>query len=313
MDWNNLRFFLELARAGTLVGAARRLAVDHTTVARRVQALEQELGTALFVREAAGHRVTDAGRHLLPQVEAMEAAFQAVESAAPAPREGLSGLVRIGATEGFGTVVLAPQLALFAQQHASLVIDLLALPRLVHLSRREADIVISLERPARGPVVVVKLTDYALQLYAAESYLARHAPITTREDLRGHTFISYVDDLLFSKELQYLAELYRPTQFALRSTSVVAQCQAAAAGAGLAVLPAFLADREPALRRVLPGDARFIRSFWMSMPEETKHLARMQAVWSFLRETAQAQQGLLLPDADAVPPAQAPRRGRPRA
>ncbi|RZL88266.1 MAG: LysR family transcriptional regulator [Variovorax sp.] len=295
MDWDNLRFFLELARSGTLTNAARRLGVDHTTVARRIQALEKEIGTALFSREAGGHRLTEAGRRLQPQVEAMESAFLAVESAAPASNEGLSGLVRIGATEGFGTVVLAPQLALFAQAHPKLVIDLLAMPRLVHLSRREADIVISLERPARGPVVVTKLTEYALRLYASDRYLAAHPPIASREDLHGHTFISYVDDLLFSKELQYLDELYRPDSFALRSTSILAQHLATAAGAGIAVLPAFIAERDPSLRRVLPGEANFTRTFWMSVPAETKHLARMQATWNFLRETVEAQRALLLP------------------
>jgi DNA-binding transcriptional LysR family regulator len=299
MDWDNLRFFLELARTGTLVSAARRLAVDHTTVARRIQALEKEVGSALFSREAGGHRLTEAGRRLQPQVEAMESAFLAVESAAPASREGLSGLVRIGATEGFGTIVLAPQLALFAQAHPKLVIDLLAMPRLVHLSRREADIVISLERPARGPVVVTKLTDYVLRLYASQRYLASHPPIAAREDLRGHSFISYVDDLLFSKELQYLDELYRPDSFALRSTSILAQHQAAAAGAGIAVLPAFIAERDKSLRRVLPGEANFTRTFWMSVASETRHLARMQATWNFLRETVEAQRELLLP-ADAA-------------
>jgi DNA-binding transcriptional LysR family regulator len=294
MDWDNLRFFLELARTGTLVSAARRLAVDHTTVARRIQALEKESGIALFSREADGHRLTEAGRRLQPQVEAMESAFLTIESATPSEDEGLSGLVRIGATEGFGTVVLAPQLATFAQQHPKLVIDLLAMPRLVHLSRREADIVISLERPVRGPAVVTKLTDYTLRLYASKRYLSEHNPIDTREDLRGHTFISYVDDLLFSKELQYLDELYRPEHFALRSTSIIAQYRAVAAGAGIAVLPAFIAEPDKTQRSVLPAQANFTRTFWMSMPEETKHFARIRAIWDFLRETVVGQQDSLL-------------------
>lgn len=293
MDWDNLRFFLELARSGTLQSAARRLAVDHTTVARRIQALEKQVGSPLFSREAGGHRLTEAGRRLQPQVEAMENAFRTVESAAPASHEGLSGVVRIGATEGFGTVVLAPQLARFAGRHPKLVIDLLAMPRLVHLSRREADIVISLERPARGPVVVTKLTDYTLRLYASKAYLAEHGVIWTREDLRGHTFISYVDDLLFSKELQYLDELHKPDTFALRSTSILAQHAAVAAGAGIAVLPAFIAERDASLKAVLPQQAHFMRTFWMSMPAETKHLGRMQAVWSFVRETVEAQRSVL--------------------
>ena len=299
MDWDNLRYFLELARLGTLQSAARRLDVDHTTVARRIQALEKQVGSPLFSREAGGHRLTEAGRRLQPQVEAMEEAFRAVESTAPASHEGFSGVVRVGATEGFGTLVLAPQLALFAQQHPKLVIDLLAMPRQVHLSRREADIVISLERPARGPVLVTKLSDYTLRLYASKKYLAQHPPIQAREDLRGHTFISYVDDLLFSKELHYLDELYKPDAFALRSTSVLAQYQATAAGAGIAVLPAFIAERDKSLRRLLPAlaQAQFTRSFWMSMPAETKHLARLRAVWDFLRVTAEEQRALLLPQA----------------
>ena len=145
-------------------------------------------------------------------------------------------------------------------------------------------------------MVVTKLTDYTLRLYASKQYLAAHKPIKTREDLRGHTFISYVDDLLFSKELQYLDELHRPDSFALRSTSVLAQHRAVAAGAGIAVLPAFIAQDDRALKPVLPDAANFTRTFWMSMPAETKHLARMQTVWEFLRATAAAQQQVLLPD-----------------
>ena len=295
MDWDNLRYFLELARAGTLVGAARRLAVDHTTVARRLQALEKQVGAALFAREAGGHRLTEAGRALLPQVEAMEAAFMAVENAAPGVRQGLHGLVRIGTTEGFGNLILAPQLARFALSHPGLVVDLLALPRLVHLSRREADIVISLERPTRGSVIVTKLADYTLHLYGQRETLARHPLVTSREDLRHHAFVSYVDDLLFTKELQFLDALHRPARFAFRSTSITAQYEAVRAGAGLAVLPAFLADRDPVLARVLPHEARFTRTFWMSMPAEAKHQARMQVVWGVLKEVCAEEKGRLQP------------------
>lgn len=295
MDWDNLRYFLELARAGTLVAAARRLGVDHTTVARRIQTLEKAMGMPLFAREASGHRLTEAGRGLQPQVEAMERAFHKLErSAAPVADETLSGLVRVGATEGFGTLVLAPTLATFAQRHPSLVIDLLALPRLVHLSRREADIVISLERPARGPVLATRLCDYSLHLYAARNYLAENPPIHALGDLRGHNFIGYVDDLLFSKELQYLNDLHHPERYALRSTSIMAQYQAVRAGRGIAVLPAFVAEEDPLLQRVLSEEVRFVRRFWMSMPVEARTLTRMKAVWNLLRATAHAHPNLLL-------------------
>ncbi|QNP60119.1 LysR family transcriptional regulator [Paenacidovorax monticola] len=300
MDWDHFRYFLELARTGTLAGAARRLGVEHTTVSRRIQALEKQMGTALFAREAGGHRLSEAGRQLLPAVEAMESAVLGVERSAPTPGGGPSGLVRVGATEGFGTLILAPHLAKLTHKHPQLSIDLLALPRMLHLSRREADIVISLERPTRGSVIVTKLANYVLHLYGQREYLARRPLVAQREDLRHHAFISYVDDLLFTKELQFLDQLYPPERFAFRSTSVTAQYEAVRAGAGLAVLPAFLADRDPVLARVLPQEARFTRTFWMSMPAEAKHLARMQAVWGFLKETVQREQALLVPGGSAA-------------
>ena len=296
MDWDNLRYFLELARTGTLAAAARRAGVEHTTVARRIQALEKQMGTALFAREAGGHRLTEAGRHLLPAVEAMETAVLGMERTAPAQAgAGPSGLVRVGATEGFGTLILAPHLARLTQKHPHLSIDLLALPRMLHLSRREADIVISLERPTRGSVIVSKLADYTLHLYGQREYLVRRPLVTQREDLRHHAFISYVDDLLFTKELQFLDQLYPPERFAFRSTSITAQYEAVRAGAGLAVLPAFVAAQDPALQPVLPGQARFTRTFWMSMPAENKHVARMQATWAYLREAVGQRQGVLNP------------------
>ncbi|MGN6390103.1 MAG: LysR family transcriptional regulator [Burkholderiaceae bacterium] len=294
MDWDKFRFFLALARGGRLTSAARRLEVDHTTVSRQIQALEKALGASLFSREADGYALTEAGKRLLPHAEAMEQACLAVEQEAPGNREELSGVVRIGATEGFGTAVLAPDLARFAAAHPKLVIDLLAVPKLVNLSRREADIVISLDRPARGSLVVAKLTDYVLRLYASAAYLAGHPPLAARDDLRRHAFVGYVDDLLFSKALHYLDEVCEPERIAWRSTSILAQQQAVIAGAGIAVLPAFLADREPALRQVLPDEIRIVRTFWISMPSEIRHLARMQATWQFVRQAVEARQAVLM-------------------
>lgn len=298
MDWDHLRFFAALAHTGTLAAAARTLGVEHTTVARRVQALEKIVGRALFVREAGGHRLTQAGQQLWPAVQAMEVAVRNVEQTvlpSAVNEDGPSGLVRVGTTEGLGVHLLAPHLARLTQRYPQLSVDLLALPRMLHLSRREADIVISLERPKRGPVVVSRLTDYHLYLYGHRDYLARSAPIGDAQDLQGHSFIHYVDDLLFSKELQMLAQLHRPARFAFRSTSIAAQLEAVRTGAGLAVLPAFLADGDPGLQRVLPQQAGFVRTFWMSMPQELRTTARVQAVWTFLRDVVRECQHSLRP------------------
>jgi DNA-binding transcriptional LysR family regulator len=294
MDWDNLRYFLELSRAGKLTAAARRLGVDHTTVARRVQALEKQLGQPLFIRSGAGYSLAEAGRRLLAQAEAMESAYLAIEQPGEGGADSLSGLVRIGATEGYGVALLAGQLAELTQRHPNLGIDLLAVPRMVHLARHEADIVITLDRPERGPYIITRLTDYVLRLYGSTDYLARHPPIRRREDLREHRFVSYIEDLLYSKELHYLDEIGRPGQIALRSTSILAQQNAALAGAGLAILPSFAARREPALQEVLPEQIEFVRTFWMLMPVENKDLARMRACWDFLREMAGQNCDLML-------------------
>ena len=294
MDWDHLRFFAALVQAGSLAGAARLLQVEHTTVARRLRALEKVMGQALFVRHAGAFKLTQAGQQLLPAVQTMEKAVRGVEQAALP--EGVdddhpAGLVRVGATEGLGTVLLA-RLTL---RYPQLSVDLLALPRLLHLSRREADIVISLERPKRGSVIVTKLADYHLYLYGERQYLARLPLVRSSEDLRHHGFVHYVDDLLFSKELQLLDQVFKPERFVFRSTSIVAQYEAVRCGVGLAVLPAFMADRDPTLQRVLPEQARFTRTFWMSMPQEAKAVPRIQAVWRFLKDVVREQQGRLLP------------------
>ena len=294
MDWDNLRFFLELSRAGRLTIAARRLGVDHTTVSRRLQALEKNLGVALFLRDTNGYVLTEAGRRLLPQVELMEGASVQIEKTLPSPGESLSGQVRIGATEGYGTMLVAGQLSELSRCHPHMHLDLLALPRAVRLSRHEADIVITLERPERGPFIITKLTDYVLRLYAGKDYLAQYGPITSRSDLEKHRFVSYVDDLVFSKDLLFLDEIAGSGAVGVRSTSVLAQQEAIAAGAGLGILPAFTADRDSRLSLVMPAQIRFIRTFWMLMPIELKDIARMRVTWDFLREMAEKEQGRLM-------------------
>ncbi|WP_372972558.1 LysR family transcriptional regulator [Marinobacter sp.] len=294
MDWDNLKFFLELSRAGKLTAAARRMGVDHTTVSRRIHALEKSLGMTLFIREQTGYSLTEAGRRLLPQVEQMESASVRIEQSLPEADEQLSGQVRIGATEGYGTIMLGRELGHLTRRYPHLHLDLLAMPRALRLSRHEADIVITLERPERGPFIVTKLTDYVLRLYASRDYLEAYGPITSRSQLGRHKFVSYVDDMVFSRELLFLDEIAGSGEVNIRSTSVLAQQEAIATGAGIGILPAFSADIDDRLAVVLPDQIRFIRTFWMLMPEELRHIARMRVTWDFLRERAEENRGRLM-------------------
>lgn len=168
----------------------------------------------------------------------------------------LSGHVRMGCTEGFGSFFITPQLSHFVDAYPAISVDILPLPHFISLSKREADIVIALERPEHGPYVCCKLCDYRLRLYATRDYLDNHEPILRSSDLARHPFISYVDDLAFSSELLYLANLLPTATAHLRSTSVIAQYVAAQQGRGLAILPCFLAAQDPRLVPVLPGKWR---------------------------------------------------------
>ncbi len=292
MEWDHFRYFLALTRTGRLQSAAQRLGVEYTTVARRIQQLEKSLGYTLFIRDRQGHVLTEAGQQLLVHAERMEDAFLQVEQQAGGASSGLSGVVRVGATEGFGTVFLAAKLAELTQLHPNLAVDLVAVPRLVNLSRREADIVITIERPTSGPFVITRLTDYVLRLYASPDYLARHPVLMEETDLRQHTFISYIDDMLMSQELNYLSELCRPQRIALRCTSLSGQMNAALAGAGIAILPAFMGQRESGLVPVLPERVSIQRTFWMLMPTEMKDVARMRVAWDFIKAQTQQQDAL---------------------
>lgn len=294
MDWNNLKFFLELSRAGKLTAAARRMGVDHTTVSRRIQALEKKLGMTLFIREQTGYSLTEAGRQLLPEVEQMESASVRIEQSLPEATEQLSGQVRIGATEGFGTVMLSRELGQLTGRYPHLHVDLLAIPRALRLSRHEADIVITLERPERGPFIITKLTNYMLRLYASKHYLQLNGPILRRNQLERHRFVSYVDDMVFSRELLFLDEIAGSGEVSIRSTSVLAQQEAIATGAGIGILPAFSADTDPRLQVVMPDQIRFMRTFWMLMPEELRNIARMQVTWDFLRERTEENRSRLM-------------------
>ncbi|WP_321866555.1 LysR family transcriptional regulator [Paraburkholderia tropica] len=295
LNWDDLRYFLEVARTQRASGAAKRLGVDHTTVARRVRELEAALGTVLFDKSRAGGFVLTAeGQRLLAYADAVETTVQSASEQFALGAQSLSGHVRVGSTEGFGCFFLAPQLARFTGQHPDMSIDLLPVPHFVSLSKREADLAIMLERPERGQYVYTKLSDYCLRLYGTPDYLARHAPIRSAADLRHHAFISYVADLAFSHELLYLERAAPNVKANLCSTSVIAQYHAAVQGSALAILPCFMAEPDPRLVSILPDEIVVTRRFWLCSREELRKLRRITSLWDYLRAAADANQPLLM-------------------
>jgi DNA-binding transcriptional LysR family regulator len=207
----------------------------------------------------------------------------------------LSGIVRIGAPDGFGTMFLAPRAGGFAGQYPDLEIQIVAMPRLLSLSKREADVAISLAPPKEGKIVARKLTDYKLGLYAARDYLDRHPAIGSPEDLHAHEMIGYIDDLIFTPELDYLDEVSKGLRPRLQSSNLVAQLQAALMGAGICVLPNFMAVQDTRLVPVLPDRVAIVRSFWLIVHADLKEVARIRATMDFLVREVKAARTLFMP------------------
>ncbi len=294
MEWDDLRFFLELARTRTLTEAARRLDVKHTTVSRRIQRLEVAVGAPLFTRTQSGHDLTRRGRNLLAEAQAIEDLFLSIDEEQTAPVQSVSGIVRVGCTEGYGVGVLPSDLAELRRQHPNLRVDLIIQPRPILLARNEADIVITIDRPERGPYLITKLYDYALRLYAAPAYLAAHAPIKRLADLRDHHFVSYIEESGPAKGMPVIWDLVQSGNPGIRSTSLFSQIAIVAAGGGIAILPSYLVKDSKDFCPVLGSEVSFQRTYWVMMPVELKRIARVQAVWQFLKRTTREQRQRLM-------------------
>lgn len=291
MHWDDLRFFLSVARAGQIGRAAPLLRADPTTVSRRIRRLEADLGQVLFEQDREGQRLTAAGRALLLRAEEMERCASAIgEESAVEGRP--SGTLRISATEGFGTWVIARRLHEFAAAYSGVTIDLAASSGFLNPTKRETDIAILLARPRKGPLVTRKLTDYTLGLYGSLDYLEGTGGVAGREGLKRHRIIGYIPDQIYAPELNYLSELAPGVEASLRSSSINAQHRLCHAGAGLAILPDFIGGQDEKLRRVLP-DFTLQRAFWLAIHQDVRNLARVSLFNDWLSGLVTEEAGLL--------------------
>lgn len=287
MDWDDLRIFLAVARADSLSGAGRRLGIDASTVGRRVARLEQGLGAKLFIKTPQGYALAAEGERLLPHAEAVELALTGAAEALTGPGD-LSGQLRIGAPDGCANYLLPQVCAQMARDHPGLEIQIVALPRVFNLSRREADMAIAVSQPQAGRLVVQRLTDYHLHLAGHQDYLDAQPPIRSREDLRGHRLIGYITDMIFDRELDYLAEAGAGGA-QLTSNSVSVQMQAIRAGAGLGIVHDFAIPFCPGVRRVLTDQLSLTRSFWLIRHADDRRLQRMNRLADALAQGIRAE------------------------
>ena len=281
-NWDDLRVFLAVARHNSLESASIGLQQDPTTLGRRVRRLEKQYGATLLERSRKGYGLTPAGEVLLNQAEQIEFLVSGVRTNIGGEAQQMMGTVRLSVTEAFGNVIIAPALGELVAQHPGLNIELIATSGFLSVSKREADMAVLLSRPTRGRLKVKKLTDYALQLYATPQYLKQHGTPTSTDDMAQHTLIGYVDDLIYSPSLRYYDEIGTGLTPTLTSSSLLAQKQFACSHCGIAMLPRFVAEREPSLTTVLAEQVCIYRTFWLAVHEDIADHARIRAVTEFL-------------------------------
>lgn len=296
-DWGAMESFLAIARAGRLTVAAQRLGIDHTTLSRRIKDLELALQTRLFDRSVSGYVLTSQGEKFLKAAQEVEAVALKVAQDVAGSSSRVAGSVRIGATDGFGTHFLAPRLVRMAEAQPDLAIELVTMPRLFSLTKREADLAIGLARPEKGRLHARKLTDYELGLYGSAAYLERFGAPAGRAGLKAHRLVGYVPELIYAQELDYIPLIAKDVDPAIASSNLMAQLAMTLADAGLCVLPCFMADGEPRLRRVLVDDVRLMRSFWLIVHADMRDLARIRYCSDFLAEEVRASRAAFMPRA----------------
>ena len=289
MDWDDVRFFLAVARRRTLSAAARDLAVTQPTVGRRIAAFERHLETLLFVRRSGGFELTAAGAHMLGHAERME--HDAIAATTIAGRDvGVRGVVRVTASEWLVTSVIAPMLGTLLARYPALEVELVAEQRHVNLARREADIALRPRRFEQQAVVQRATVPIELALYATPRYLATRG--TPRAgDGSGHTLIAMLESV-GDVARDWLATTFPAATRTVRTNGRDAMVALASADIGIACLARVVGDRVGALQRLAIANPAPAPMLWMGMARDASKTPRVRAMASFLTEGLRANREL---------------------
>jgi len=291
-NWDDIRIFLSVARQGGLAPAAHHLGINHTTVARRLTGLETELRTRLVNRTPTGVTLTPAGRDFLHHAERIENEALAAEQRVYSADGTVSGKVRLATREGVGAWLICPKVAQLRRRHPELNLELVSEARTISLLKRDADITISLQYPPQDRVIVQKLTDYRLGLFASPEYLREYGPIESIEELNNRDVIWYLDDFVDIEEQRYMQRIVANSRAGFRATNILAQYAALVAGMGVGIIPVYQAGQDPALVRVLPDQVEEMRTYWLSVHPDTQGLPNVRVVMDFILDIIREKKNL---------------------
>jgi DNA-binding transcriptional LysR family regulator len=288
MDWDDLRFFLAVARKGSIRGAAVALGVNHSTVSRRIDAFERKIGVRLFERLPSGYLLTAAGEDLLPSAQRMEEDANAIVRRVTGRDKRLGGLLRVTMPDSLAQKLLMPDLVAFSDAHPEIELEFVVSYAFADLNKREADVAIRLSNDPPGHLVGRRVVKLAKAIYASEEYLARHDP---PGDPASLTWIGWNDTV---RDPQWVREsAYPEAPVRNRAYHSMVQLEAAKAGMGLAMLPCFMGDTAPTIRRLPPGKAMPDRDIWLLTHEDLRGTARVRRFIDCMADTLLAKRDLL--------------------
>ena len=273
-NWDDLRLFLAVAREESLSAAGKQLRLDPATVGRRMQRLEATLQVSLFVKSPQGYALTEAGAQLRDRAEVAERAMRGAVAEMPLAQDKLSGQIRIGAPDGAANYLLPQVCNALAEANPELDIQIIALPRVFNLSKREADMAVAVSAPTAGRLVVQKIADYQLHLAASETYLAQHPQPSNAHDLREHRIVGYIPDMIFDRELDYLTDI-GIKRVQLASNSVAVQLNFIRQGAGIGVVHDFAMAAASGVRKILTDQVALRRSFYLIRHQDDRRNLRL--------------------------------------
>lgn len=276
-DWEDLHHFAVFAREKSLSAAARRLNVDHATVARRIAALEASLAVKLVDRRARAYELTADGRRVAAIAERMDDEAYSLGRAARSLQQGLDGEVAVSAPPALSSSLIAPRLDRLRAAHPGITLRLIGEKRSASLSRREADLAVRLSRPTESGLVTRKVGTLSFGLYAATAYLSALPPA-------GHCFIAGDRDFDDLPQQRWLKAVAGDRPVVLQANDQLSQLAAAKAGIGIAALPAYLGDAEPALTRVAAKPATIGRDIWLIVHRDLQKSKLVRAVMDFLAD-----------------------------
>jgi DNA-binding transcriptional LysR family regulator len=289
---DDLLVLLAVGRSGRYVTAAEELGINHTTISRRIAALEQSIGGRLLARVAGGWELTELGREALSAAEAVESAVRSLATADGV--RTLEGVVRMSATDGFSAYVAAPAAAAVQRRHPKVAVEIVAATRRATQQRSGLDIEVVVGEPQVHRAEAIRLGDYRLGLYGSADYLVEHGTPESRADLSGHPLVYFIDSMLQVDDLD-LARTFAPTmRESVTSTNVFVHVEATRASAGLGLLPCFMADRHDDLIRVLPDAVAIQLTYWLVTRPDTLRRPEVSAVVAAIRTRMEEQRDVLL-------------------